>query len=96
MHRRGKHCRNIFPTCKPQAIHIKDDTSTPAIVSNKTTSKIPRNLIHFSNLKKAQESKDQGQTDIHFLKRYPSIPFYVNILTDEYRKSKQAYLIFCF
>lgn len=76
MHRRGNHCRNILPTRKPQAIYIniKDDTSTPAIVSNKTeektsnpiTSKIPRNLIHFSNLKKAQESTDQGQTDMHF------------------------------
>lgn len=32
----GKHCRNIFSTCKPQSIHIKDEVSTPAVVSNKT------------------------------------------------------------
>lgn len=38
-------------------------------------SKIPRNLIHFSDLEKAQEATEVRQTSI--FKRYYSIPFYV-------------------
>lgn len=53
---------------------------------------IKQNPQKFDTLFKFKESLriNRGQTDIHFLKRYSSIPFYVNIFINEYRKIKTS------
>lgn len=64
----------------------------PTLLTLLPVAGIKQNPQKFDTLLKFKESLriNKGQTDIHFLKRYSSIPFYVNILINEYRKIKTS------